>query len=187
MRTLTQFGGAALLCIAAAAPARAEVIADECGQQFSDVAVSDMNCIITYTPSDASLAFVIGAGTPGPELDELKVMLEQTKCEAQISVPKDEVTSTWFTADAVALPPLPVTCDMVDAGGETLEITTNAKVDCDRPDGQWACSAVISDTSGLSFLGGVLEGMINGNEGLSGRLGNFVTDVEQRFGVGADG
>lgn len=184
MKTTVLLAGLAFaLTISSPFAALADVQSEECRAQFTDPGASRIDCTVTYAPSDESVASVLSAGAPGPELDQLGALIKSAKCETIVDADKAEVTSSWFTADTVAIPPSPVSCTMVDESGAELAVDTTAKVDCTRPDGAWSCAAVISDTTGLSFMGAVLEGMINGNEGVGARLESFVTQLAESLGV----
>lgn len=169
--------------LAAPQQAAAEVFVKECRDQFMDPGLDALACDVRYTPSNESLAFVLGAGTPGPELDALETMLSSAECTTRLDVAKSEIEATWFSETTVTIPELPVTCNMTDASGGAITVATHAKVDCDKPADAWSCTAVIRETTGLSFMGGVLEGMVNGNDGLSGRLEKFVVDLAGRLGL----
>lgn len=176
---------AAAFAIALALPfsASADLEADDCRAQFTDPEASRIACVVTYEPSEETVTSVLSAGAPGPELEQLGALIKTTKCETTVDADKAEVTASWFTADKIAIPSSPVSCTMTDESGAELAVSTMAKVDCDRPGGEWTCAAVISETTGLSFMGAVLESMVNGNEGVGERLEAFVTDLAKSLGV----
>lgn len=163
--------------------AKAELDADACKAQFTDPGATEISCDVTYRPSEDTVAALLSAGAPGPELEQLGAMLATTSCTTTVAADKAEVTGRWFTADQVAIPPSPVNCTMTDESGAQLEVSTMAKVDCDQPDGAWVCAAEITETTGLSFMGAVLEGLINGNPDLGKRVAVLVSELADSLGV----
>lgn len=166
------------------APARADVSADACKAQFVDEAATRIQCDITYSPSEETIAAFLSAGTPGPELDALGAMMRTAQCRVSVDADKAEVRESWFTSEVVAIPESPVSCVMTDETGAELEVTTQATVNCARGGAEWSCETTIRETTGLSFMGGVIESMVNGNAAVSGRLETLVSILQDELGLG---
>lgn len=172
-----------LFGVFSASAAHAEIQADDCKKQYLAADTTTIACEVAYKPSQKSIDAVLNAASDGPELEDLKAMLTTTACTATVEADKAEVEASWFTKELVAIPEAPVACTMTDNAGQTLNVNTMAKIDCTRPGGAWACQTSIRETTGLSFLGAVLEDMVNGNPDLSKNLEKLVGELSTELGI----
>jgi len=103
-------------------------------------------------------------------------LLKSASCLVPLKFNKADVYGAWIKTNAVNLPNFTIGCNVKDAEGKELKLTTQVKPSCLQKNKKWLCNINMSNTAGLGFLGQIFENYINTNLELKAEMSQFLAD-----------
>lgn len=149
-------------------PASHNADTSECEKQMQRVLSTDLNCAITLKPESLKEVVTFTSGA-----------IEEMRCDITLKAKKSDIYNHWIKNNVVAMPTLPVYCNIIGAQNNRFTATANIRPNCQKQAKEWACQINMSNVQGLGFLGKAMETYVNTNQALLSAMNKHMNDLSK--------
>ncbi|VUD62606.1 hypothetical protein TDB9533_03075 [Thalassocella blandensis] len=140
----------------------------ECEKQMQRVLSTRLDCTIKLKPESLKEVVTFTSGA-----------IEEMRCDIPLRAKKSDIYNHWIKDSIVAMPSLPVHCNIRGAQDNTFTATANIRPSCEKKAQEWFCQINMSNVQGLGFLGKALETYVNTNQTLISTMNKHMNDLSK--------